>query len=256
MTRSVAAVLLLAPAAVAALRGGGFLSLQTDMRPDVVAKTLAKVEQEWNDETAEFLECNLTRSKAGGEDAAKSCAPANFEKSCPTVVGAILRASSGTRSVVTEYMGDVCGEPALQGWMQDRCQVLSAALTDAMSEDSYENRESLDVSRFCQGFWGKFAQDEIHRAEREQKIRDEAALKAGEEAKKSEEQQKAQEAAEAKAKAEEAEEEKKKAEEEVAKVVQQAKVTAPANNTVPAHGNSSAHSANATNTTAEKKSEK
>merc|ERR1719335_1204302 len=153
----------------AAVKNTGFLSLQTSMRPDVVAQTLAKVEQEWNDETSAFLDCNLTHR--GEEDAMKKCAPENFQKSCPTVVGAILSASSGSRSVVTEYMGDVCGESALEGWMQDRCQVLSTALTDAMSEDSYENRENLDVSRFCQGFWGKFAQDEIHRAEREQKIR-------------------------------------------------------------------------------------
>lgn len=253
MSSTVALLLLACNVAFgAAVRNGGFLSLQADMRPDIVAKTLAQVEQEWNDETSQFLECNSTHR--GEEDAIKKCTPENFQKSCPTVVGAILKASSGTRSVVTEYMGDVCNQNALQGWMQDRCQVLSSALADAMSDDSYENRENLDTSRFCQGFWAKFAQDEIHRGEREQKIRDEAALKAAEDAKKAADEAEAEkkraeeeaaktaapanvtEAAlkaieDAKKSGDEAEAEKKKTEEEVAKTV------APANVTAPASGN-------------------
>jgi hypothetical protein len=227
-------------AAVVTVRNAGFLA--ANLRPDVVAQTLAKVEEEWNDETSAFLECNLTHS----QDDSKSCAPEKFHKSCPTVVGAILRSSSGDRSVVREYMGDVCGEPALQGWLSDRCQVLSEALTDAMSEDSYSNRENLDTAHFCQGFWAKFAQDEIHRAEREQKIRAEAALKATEDAKKGEAAKEAAEAEATKEKADEAEAAKKKVEDEVAKVAAKETKAEALTNVTNVTKSSGNHTGNAT----------
>ena len=39
---------------------------------------------------------------------------------CSTVVEAVVKASSGDRSHVKEYMGIVCGEVELSGWHQDR----------------------------------------------------------------------------------------------------------------------------------------
>jgi len=103
MMRTAALFLLLATASGGSNvgRNQGFLGLRADMRPDVVAKTLARVEQEWNDETAAFLDCNATRAPQGGEQPA-DCTPANFQKSCPTVVGAILKSSSGNRGVPLE----------------------------------------------------------------------------------------------------------------------------------------------------------
>ncbi len=46
-----------------------------------------------------------------------------------------MKASSGDRSHVKEYMGIVCGEVELSGWHQERCSELALSVFDAMSDD-------------------------------------------------------------------------------------------------------------------------
>ena len=54
---------------------------------------------------------------------------------CSTVVEAVVKASSGDRSHVKEYMGIVCGEVEWSGWHQERCSELALPVFDAMSDD-------------------------------------------------------------------------------------------------------------------------
>ena len=54
---------------------------------------------------------------------------------CSTVVEAVVKASSGDRSHVKEYMGIVCGEVELSGWHQERCSELALSVFNAMSDD-------------------------------------------------------------------------------------------------------------------------
>merc|ERR1719345_238493 len=67
-------------------RKKAFLSLASDMQPEVVARTLSEVEDEWKSQAASFAECNSTEtSECGG-------APEQFSKSCSTVVSAVVQA--------------------------------------------------------------------------------------------------------------------------------------------------------------------
>ncbi len=54
---------------------------------------------------------------------------------CSTVVEAVVKASSGDRSHVKEYIGIVCGEVELSGWHQERCSEFALSVFDAMSDD-------------------------------------------------------------------------------------------------------------------------
>merc|ERR1712151_801590 len=104
-----------------------------------------------------------------GKDSEKSREAASkaFEKSCGTVVSAVNQASSGDRVAVTEYMGDVCGQSVLAGWHKERCQSLALTISGAMTANNYENREDLDVSKLCKGYWSKFAAEEAARVAKE-----------------------------------------------------------------------------------------
>jgi hypothetical protein len=140
----------------------------THMRPDLVARTLAKVGDEWTEEVMQFFDCNDTATK---ESDAKMCENKEFKKSCPTVVNAIVQASNGDRAVVSEYMGDVCSEPALEGSHNGQCQVLASTLSEKMTSDSYDNRERLDPEHFCQEFWTRLAAEERQRMGQERLAR-------------------------------------------------------------------------------------
>ena len=157
-------------------RNKAFLSLASDMQPEVVARTLSEVEDEWKSQAASFAECNTTQtSDCGG-------APEAFSKSCSTVVSAVVQASSGDRSSVKEYMNTVCGENELSGWHAERCTELASAVTDSMLDDNYENRENFNSGSLCTSFWSKFVVEEKTRVEKERSEREAAEKKAAEEA--------------------------------------------------------------------------
>jgi len=173
---SVACTLAAGVAGGANKRNKNFLSLASDMQPEVVARTLSEVEDEWKSQAASFAECNTTEtSECGG-------APEAFSKSCSTVVSAVVQASSGDRTSVKEYMNTVCGENELSGWHAERCTELASAVTDSMLDDNYENRENFNSGSLCTSFWSKFVVEEKARVEKERAEREAAEKKAAEEA--------------------------------------------------------------------------
>ena len=205
MMRNAAVIVVLAGAADAAKV---FLGGKNGMRPDKVAQTLAKVEDEWNLQVASFVECNT--SAATAEEASEcTLAPHAFQHSCSKVVTAMVAGSDGSKADVAEYMTTVCGEDAQvsEGWRKARCQALSNAIAQGMSDDAYNNRASFDSNKLCGKFWTKFMTEENTRVQKEE------AVKAAEEKKEEEEERVA---AEKKADEEAAAEEKTRAEEAVA----------------------------------------
>jgi len=202
-------------------RSKAFLSLASDMQPEVVARTLSEVEDEWKSQAASFAECNTTETSDCG------AAPDAFSKSCSTVVSAVVQASSGDRSSVKEYMNTVCGENELSGWHAERCTELASAVTDSMLDDNYENRENFNSGSLCTKFWSKFVVEEKARVEKERAEREAAEKKAAEEAaeaqKQKEKEEAEQKAADAKRQAEEAAAELAAKKEEAEKQAQEAK---------------------------------
>jgi flagellar biosynthesis GTPase FlhF len=174
-----AALLLIGTAvAVAKLRSQSFLG--SDMQPEAVAHTLVQVEDEWRTQAASFAECNATLAE-GSDISECDSAPEAFRKSCTTVVSAVVKASSGNKGNVREYMGIVCGESELSGWHRERCNELTSSLVDSMSYDNYENRENFNEVSLCSGYWEKFAAEEKVRVDQERAEREAAEKKAEEE---------------------------------------------------------------------------
>jgi len=173
----------------AVLRGG------ENMRPDVVAQTLVRVEEEWRKVAADFTESNS--STATG-------APGTFAKSCATVVSAVIQGSGGDRNVAKEYMTNVCSQKVLEGWHKLRCSALATAITEhAMKADAYANRQMLDPKKVCSGYWGIFVEAEKQREAEEAKLRAEQdKIRAEQEKKAAEEAAEAKKKADAEAKAE------------------------------------------------------
>merc|ERR1740115_486603 len=137
MSRTVIACLLAAPAGSVVLRGGN----AEQMRPEVVASTLAHVQDDWKAEAVTFT----TEDTASGK-----AAPATFGKSCATVVSAVVQGSGGDRKVAKEYMNNVCDQKVLQGWRKARCATLASAIAEhAMKADNYANRQTLDPKKVC-----------------------------------------------------------------------------------------------------------
>jgi len=186
----VALVLALMASANAGSLRNGRSSLETDMQPEMVAKTLKNVEDMWKEQAAAFIHCNATRIQPfTEEDCAAS--PSAFGKSCAVVVGAVVQGSSGDKSVAQNYMADVCSQSLLKGWHQQHCLGLKAALNMALTADSYSNRESFTSSNMCKKFFSEFVEEEKKRFVKEEAERMAAEKKAAEEAAK-----KAKEAAE------------------------------------------------------------
>lgn len=208
-----------APAAGVSVDRSGFLAAQTahaGLQPALVAKTLVRVEDEWGAQAVAFYDCNSTAAEEG-EDCSASIKA--FEKSCTTVVSAVVQGSSGDPAVVSEYMGNVCGQQILQGVKQARCQSLSQMMNSAMTGDTFENREHFDGEKLCGVLWQRIVDEESGRVklERSKAAAEEAARRKAEE--EEEAKRAADEAEEAKAEAakEKAEEEKEKADEAKAK---------------------------------------
>lgn len=171
---------LIASANAGSLRNGRS-SLQTDMQPEMVAKTLKNVEDMWKEQAAAFIHCNATRVQPfAEEDCAES--PSAFGKSCAVVVGAVVQGSSGDKSVAQNYMADVCSQSILNGWHQQHCLGFKAALNTALTADSYSNRESFTSSKMCKKFFSEFVDEEKKRFVKEEAERMAAEKKAAEKA--------------------------------------------------------------------------
>jgi len=134
---------------------------RTRMNPGAAAKTFSAVEDDWRGQAAIFVECNVT----GGVDC--SGGPTSFVTSCTKLAGAVVQASSGDRSAVSEYLTDVCGEPALASGRAETCRGFASMLTSAMGPDSYENRENLLLQGPCTSLWTHFETQERTRIEKE-----------------------------------------------------------------------------------------
>jgi len=216
-----------------ARRSRHFLAGLTDLRPDVAAKSLSKVEDDWLSQVTLFIEC--TASTEGADSSAPSdtaalqpcsSAPRAFKKSCSTVTTAMVEASGGEGSTVKEYMADICSRGELGGWKAQSCQSFTVAVLNAMTADSYINRVQLAVAGICDGFWSSFLAEQGNRLKQERRQREaeetrqkeEAAKKAAEEAeverkREEEAEKKRQEEAERKRQQEAAEADRKQAEE-------------------------------------------
>lgn len=201
--------------------------LGNGMQPEVVARTLSHVEDEWKAQAAVFTECKDTAGMPGATIVNCNDAPSSFSKSCGTVVGAIIQGSGGDKDVAKEYMGDVCTQRAISGWHQTQCNALAAAVQGAMSADKYENRENFNTAKLCTSFWSRFLTEEQQRVAKEKAEREAAEKKAAEEAAEKEKQHQEEMKKEAeRKKVEEAERKKKEDEAKAAEAAAEAKAKA------------------------------
>jgi len=198
MTRAVLLVLVACTAQAAVLRSNSFLAADDgeDLRPELVAQALAKVQDEWKQQAAVFTECNSSSGQNCEE------AHVSFDHSCSTVVSAVVQGSGGDRNVAKEYMATVCAQKQLQGWRKLRCNDLAVALVDhAMTADQYANRNTFKPGKLCTSFWSQFVEEERKREEQEAKERAEREKKEAEERAKAEAEAKKKAEEEAKAEA-------------------------------------------------------
>jgi len=214
------ALLAFAPGSSASVVARGQTFLGNGMQPEVVAKTLSAVEEEWKAQAAVFAECDDTNALPGATIVNCADAPSSFGKSCSTVVNAIIQGSGGDKDVAKEYMADVCSQKSISGWHQQQCNTLDLAVRRGMSADKYANRQGFDASKLCTGFWSSFlgqekqrlakekaeheasekqAEEETAAAEKEAVVKAEEQRKKDAETKKVEEAKRAKEEAEAKA---------------------------------------------------------
>jgi len=163
------------------------------MNPEAVAHTLAAVEGKWLTEAVAFAQCNAS------DAACQEDTMGEFKKSCQTVVSAVIQSSNGDKSVVSEYLGDICEQPELHSWKKSFCGDFATALNGVLTDDNYVNRDDLPVDTICanflkRGFLKEAAKEEVARAEKEKQ---EAIAAQEEEAKKEEEEKEKEAAAEA-----------------------------------------------------------
>jgi len=180
MKSAVVIALVGATSSSAAVLGNGKAFLGNGMQPEVVARTLSSVEDEWKAQAAVFAECDST---SGGGSSIVNCAdaPSSFGKSCATVVGAIIQGSGGDKDVAKEYMVDVCSQKAISGWHQAQCHALSLSVQGSMSADKYENRQHFNTGKLCTGFWSRFLSEEQKRMAQEKAEHEVAEKKEAEE---------------------------------------------------------------------------
>jgi hypothetical protein len=136
------------------------------MNPEAVAHTLVAVEGKWVTEAVAYAQCNTTDATCQ-EDVL-----GEFKKSCKTVVSAIIKASNGDKSDVSEYLGDICQQDELRDWKKTFCNNFAGALNKVLTDDSYVNRDDLSLDDICgnfltHGFVKEAAKEEIERAEKE-----------------------------------------------------------------------------------------
>lgn len=160
--------------------------LGNGMQPEVVARTLSHVEDEWKAQAAVFADCHNTAGLEGASIVNCNDAPGSFGKSCKTVVSAIIQGSGGDKAVTKEYMNDVCSQPAITGWHQVQCHALALTVHSSMSADKYENRIAFNTDKLCTGLWSRFLVDEKTRTDKDQATREAADKEAAKEAAESE----------------------------------------------------------------------
>lgn len=165
--------------------------LENGMQPEVVARTLSNVQDEWRAQADVFAECSATSNLPGASIVNCADAPSSFGKSCGTVVTAIIQGSGGDKDVAKEYMADVCTQKSMSGWHQNQCNSLATAVRGSMSVDKYSNRVGFDSSKLCTGFWSKMVDGEKQRLDKEKAEHDAEEKKAAEEA--AEDEKKAEE---------------------------------------------------------------
>lgn len=162
-----ASVLLLGSLAItSATRSISHLRHGGKMNPEAVAHTLVAVEGKWLTEAVAFARCNTSDTTCQEDTLGE------FKKSCQTVVKAIIQSSNGDKSVVSEYLGDICEQPELHNWKKSMCNDFATALNGVMTDDSYVNRDDLPVDTICtnfvtRGFLKEAAKEEVARAEKE-----------------------------------------------------------------------------------------
>jgi len=174
-------LLAVAPAAIHARAFGGRAFLSSNMQPEVVARTLRNVEDEWKAQAAVFLQCDPKAAKNSIALVDCSDAPVSFGKSCSIIAGAVIQGSGGDRNVAKEYMADVCSQSAIKGWHQQKCQGLALAVSGAMSADSYQNRYNFNSQNLCAGLWSRFLKEEGESMAAEKVSREASLKKAAEE---------------------------------------------------------------------------
>merc|ERR1719460_787240 len=145
----------------------GQFALGNGMQPEVVARTLSNVQDEWRAQADVFAECSATSNLPGASIVNCADAPSSFGKSCGTVVNAIIQGSGGDKDVAKEYMADVCTQKSMSGWHQSQCNNLAAAVRGSMSVDKYSNRMGFDSSKLCKSFWSKMVDGEKQRLDKE-----------------------------------------------------------------------------------------
>lgn len=138
------------------------------INPTVVSSMLADQEDDWVEHAVIGL--------VGGAPE-KQKAKSMMVASCSELVGSILKASEGEKDRVSEYFGDVCNASKKPG----QCKEFQDSLLDFMTDDAERNRNELDESKFCTGFFAKVEDMAFNEAERRKKV---AATKKAEEAKK------------------------------------------------------------------------
>jgi hypothetical protein len=217
---ALALVLTSLPASSAAFVGRSHLFLGNGMQPEIVAKTLSNVEDEWRAQAAVFVECDGTKGLPGATIVNCADAPESFGKSCGTVVNAIIQGSGGDKDVAKEYMADVCSQSAISGWHQLQCHSLATSVRGAMSADKYSNRVSFNSAKLCSGFWSQFLDGEKKRIAKEEADRQAEEKKAAEEA--AEQDRKREEAKKQEAERKKAEEAQSAKEEAQAKAAESA----------------------------------
>jgi len=177
-----AALLALAPGVAASVVNRNFLS--ADMQPDVVARTLVKVENGWMSEATTFAHC----SSEGGD-----CSESSelFTKSCSQVVNSVVQGSNGDKARTAEYMEDVCGQKALAGWHKATCLSLRKALSQKMGDSVFDNRENFNVKKVCDVTWTNLVDQQKKEVLKEIAMHKEEEKKEQEEEAKQAEQKKA-----------------------------------------------------------------
>lgn len=140
--------------------------LGTEMQPEVVARTLSHVEDEWKAQARAFIKCELSESN---EAQIRDCddTPSSFEKSCSTVVSAVVKGSSGNPKVLVEYMGDVCRQKTMASWHQTSCAALADSINMKLTASHYDNRINFQAKPVCDEFWAQFLveQKRVHEQE-------------------------------------------------------------------------------------------
>jgi len=178
LMQSFAAALALVSTDALSLNSRSFLT--GGLQPEVVAQTLARVQDEWIVQAAAFADCHAMTGALGNCKGSQQ----SFGKSCAKVVDGIVQGSSGDQNMVGEYMNLVCAQKSLTAVHHDHCRGLQQAINGALQFNSYSNRMHFNSGELCNKFWSTFADSEQKRAKAERLQQKEMLIRANELAKK------------------------------------------------------------------------